>query len=463
MSTGMILEKIKSDGLAHLSYIIGHQGRAAVIDPRRDCSIYVEMAYQKGMRIEYIFETHRNEDYVVGSRDLSRMTGARIYHGRHLDFHYGHSAAQGDIFELGDLRLKILETPGHTLESLSIAVTDSRSGDDAVAVFTGDALFVGDVGRTDFFPDRAQEVAGMLYDALFDKILPLGDQAILLPAHGAGSVCGENMADREFSTLGIERRTNPMLGKTNREEFIAAKLAEKHDQPPYFRRMEIYNQEGTAPSISALSLPKALSPDIFEAEVKQGAQILDVRSPEAIGGALIPKSIGIPLDMIPAFAGWFLKHDQKIILVVNGYEEAKTAYQHLLRIGYDRITGFLDEGLHAWEISGRTYQTIPAVSTFEVVNWINDKKDFMLLDVRKAKEFEAGRLPDATHVYLGDLPDNLDMIPRNKPVVTFCGSGLRAVIAATLLKQAQVVNVHCCLGSMAACAAAGCPVVQGNG
>lgn len=151
MSTGMILEKIKSDGLAHLSYIIGHQGQAAVIDPRRDCSIYVEKAYQQGMRIEYIFETHRNEDYVIGSRDLSRMTGARIYHGSHLDFHYGHPAREGDIFELGDLRLKILETPGHTFESLSLAVMDKRFGDNVVAVFTGDALFVGDVGRTDFF------------------------------------------------------------------------------------------------------------------------------------------------------------------------------------------------------------------------------------------------------------------------------------------------------------------------
>jgi len=460
MSEGMVLEKINSDGLAHISYLIGHQGQAAVIDPRRDCLIYLEMAYKKGMRIEYIFETHRNEDYVIGSRDLSRMTGARIYHGRHLDFCYGQPAVEGDIFELGNLRLKVLETPGHTFESISLAVMDKRFGDDVVAVFTGDALFVGDVGRTDFFPDRAQEVAGMLYDSLFDKLLPLGDQVILLPAHGAGSVCGENMADREFSTIGIERRTNPMLIDTNRDKFIAAKLKEKHDQPPYFKRMEIWNQKGVAPSFLKLSSPKALSADLFETEVEQGARILDVRSPEAIGGALIPQSIGIPLGMVPAFAGWFLEHDKNIVLVVNGYEQAKTAFQYLIRIGYDQIVGYLDEGLHGWEISGRNYQTIPAILTSKVIEWIDTKKDFTLLDVRKAKEFKSGHMPDAIHIYLGELPDNFDQIPSGKPVVTFCGSGQRAVIAATLLTRAGIMDVHCCLGSMAACSALECPVIE---
>jgi hydroxyacylglutathione hydrolase len=460
MASGMVLEKVKSSGLAHLSYLIGHQGRGAVIDPRRDCRVYVEMAHSRGMRIDYIFETHRNEDYLIGSKDLARMTGAAIYHGRQLEFQYGSPAAEGDTFELGDLQLKILETPGHTFESISIAVFDTQFGEDAVAVFTGDALFVGDVGRTDFFPDRAPEVAGLLYSSIFDKLLPLGDQAILLPAHGAGSVCGDSMAEREFSTLGLERCSNPMLVQTDREQFIAAKIKEQHDQPPYFKRMEILNLEGSARPLAEIHPPTPLSASRFDARVEQGARILDVRSPEALGGALIPGSLGIPLEMVPAFAGWFLPADRDIVLVVDRYDAALTAWRHLMRIGYDRIAGYLDEGLHGWEISGRPYQTIPAVPSSELVRRIQAEEDFMLLDVRKAKEFAAGHLPGATNIYLGELPGHLDQIPRDKPLVTFCGSGQRAVIAATILKGAGVENVANCLGSMAACSAAGCPLIE---
>jgi hydroxyacylglutathione hydrolase len=213
----MFLEKIRLEGLAHLSYIIGHQGRAAVIDPRRDCRVYLEIASKHGARIAYIFETHRNQDYVIGSRDLARLIGATIYHGSRLDFKYGLPVADGDTFAIGNLKLKILETPGHTFESISIAVNDAGFGDETVAVFTGDALFVGDVGRTDFFPDREQEVAGLLFDSVFEKILPLGDHVILYPAHGAGSACGDRMAEREFSSLGLERLTNPALQKKSRD------------------------------------------------------------------------------------------------------------------------------------------------------------------------------------------------------------------------------------------------------
>ena len=462
MASGMFLETVRSPGLSHLSYIIGHQGRAAVIDPRRDCDIYVDMANRRGARIDYIFETHRNEDYVIGSKDLARMTGADIYHGSHMDFEYGHSVSDGDTFDLGDLRLKILETPGHTFESISIAVIDAGFGEDAAGVFTGDALFVGDVGRTDFFPDQAEEVAGLLYDSIFKKILPLGDQVILYPSHGAGSVCGEGMAEREFSTLGMEKRYNPALQKKNREDFIRFKLNEQHDMPPYFRRMEEFNQEGSAPSIGHLSIPKPLTASWFNDLVDSGAVILDVRSPEAIGGALIPGSLGIPLAMVTAFAGWFLPYDRDLLLVVDAYDEVETAFRHLTRIGYDRVAGFLDDGLHAWEVSGRDYQSIPTVRTRELVRRINRKENFTLLDVRKKKEFQQARLPGALHVYVGELPDNLDKVPKDKDTVTFCGSGQRAVIAATILKNAGHENVANCLGSMAACSAVGCPVIEGG-
>jgi hydroxyacylglutathione hydrolase len=461
MASGMFIEIIRSEGLAHLSYLIGHGGKAAVIDPRRDCLIYIEKALGHGARIDCIFETHRNEDYIVGSPELSKMTGAKIYHGTQLDFRYGNPAVEGDSFELGDLTLRVIETPGHTFESLSIVVMDRSTGNEPIGVFTGDALFIGDVGRTDFFPGREEETAGLLYDSIFKKLLPLGDHVILFPAHGAGSVCGESMAEREFSTLGYEKRFNPALRKKNRDDFIAHKTGEHHDQPPYFKQMEKYNLEGTAKPVQGLPLPPPLDVNEFEEKVKQGALILDARSPEAIGGALIPGSLGIPLEMIPAFAGWFLPYDRDIVMVLHDCAGSEKAVRYLLRLGYDRIAGFLDEGLHAWETSGRRYQTIPAVHAEDLVKRIEAKEDFTLLDVRKGSEVKRGRLPGSTHIFLGELPDKLAHVPKDRPVVTFCGSGVRAVIAATILKKNGFEKVDNALGSMAACAAVGCPIIQG--
>ena len=462
MANSMFLKTIRSEGLAHLSYIVAHKGKAAVIDPRRDCWIYLEQARHNGARIEYIFETHRNEDYVVGSVELARLTGAKVFHGRQLDFEYGESVSEGDVFEVGDLTLKILETPGHTFESISIVMIDHSYGDGPIAVFSGDALFVGDVGRTDFFPDRAEEVAGLLYDSIFEKLAPLGDHVILFPAHGAGSVCGEGMADREFSTLGYELQYNPALQLPDRKAFIARKKEEQHYQPPYFRQMEALNRAGSAPDLGRLPVAVPLSADEFEERTNQGALILDVRSPEAIGGALIPGSLGIPLSMIPAFAGWFIPYDRKIVLVLHDAGEARTAVRYLVRLGYDRIAGFLEEGLFSWETSGRKYQTIPSLHADELTKRILEKTPFTLLDVRKDAEVRRGRLPGSVHIYVGELPERLDQIPKDLPIVTFCGSGMRAVIAATILKQHGFKQVENALGSMAACAAVGCPIVKGD-
>jgi hydroxyacylglutathione hydrolase len=407
MATGMFIETIRSEGLAHLSYLIGHGGKAAVIDPRRDCRIYIERALRHGARIDYIFETHRNEDYVIGSPELSGLTGARIYHGTQLDFRYGNPAAEGDSFELGDLALKVIETPGHTFESISIAVIDRSSGNEPIGVFTGDALFVGDVGRTDFFPGRDEEVAGLLHDSIFKKLLPLGDHVILFPAHGAGSVCGESMAEREFSTLGYEKRFNPALRKKDRNAFIEHKAGERHYQPPYFKQMEKYNLNGTASPLQGLPFAAPLDANEFEAKIKQGALILDARSPEAIGGALIPGSLGIPLGMIPAFAGWFLPYERDIVMVLHDSAEAEKAVRYLLRLGYDRIAGFLEEGLFAWETSGRRYHTIPAVHAEELVRRIEAKEAFTLLDVRKSSEVERGDCPARFTFMWGNFPISL--------------------------------------------------------
>jgi hydroxyacylglutathione hydrolase len=293
----MFLEKVKSEGLEHLSYILGHDGRAAVIDPRRDCQAYIDIAGQHGARITHIFETHRNEDYVAGSTNLARRAGAEIYHGMALDFSYGKPAVEGDAFQFGDMTLAILETPGHTFESISLVLRDSSYGDQPLAVFTGDLLFIGSVGRTDFFPDRHREVAGLQYDSIFDKLLPLGDQVIVYPAHGAGSVCGSNMAAREFSTLGYERENNPDLKFGSREAFVEHKITENPKIAPYFKKMERLNLHG-APPMDLLPEPPPMSAEWFENAMETGMICVDLRSPEAFAGAFIPGSLAIPLEMI---------------------------------------------------------------------------------------------------------------------------------------------------------------------
>lgn len=455
----MFLEIFRSEGLSHLSYLIGHGGEAAVIDPRRDVGEYIDKAHANGAAVTRIFETHRNEDYVIGSRELARRTGAEIYHGHALDFEYGVAIKDGDEFELGGLKLKVLETPGHTFESISLAVYDMAfNPDQAVAVFTGDALFIGDVGRTDFFPDQKEEVAGLLFDSIFKKILPLGDQVLIYPAHGAGSVCGSGMAAREFSTLGYERVNNRSLQVAGRDDFIRRKVAEHHYKPPYFKKMEEYNLKGNAPRICEMPAPRPLSAKAFEARMREGMLVLDTRSAEAYAGAFIPGSLAVPLEMIPAYIGYFLDYDTPVGLVAADSRDVDTAVRYLLRLGYDNVQGYLEGGMTAWETLGAAYERIPSVHVDELVRRIADDEPFTLLDVRKIEEFESGRLPGAKHVFLGHLEERLDEISRDKPVTTFCGSGQRAIIAASILKREGFDVVEDALGSMAACASLGCPI-----
>jgi hydroxyacylglutathione hydrolase len=455
----MFLEKITSNGLAHWSYIIGDGSSAAVIDPRRDYQVYIDIAYREGATIDYIFETHRNEDYVIGSLDLSELTGAAIYHGSELPFSYGNPVEDGDEFRLGSAVLTVLETPGHTYESISLALSDSSYGDDTVAVFTGDALFIGDVGRTDFFPDRLEETAGLLYDSINEKILPLGDHVILFPAHGSGSVCGAGMADRSFSTLGYERRHNQMLQFGNRDEFINVKIKEKHNQPAYFRMMEEYNLKGAPPGDPA-RFPKPFGAEKFEDAMKQDLIAIDIRSPEAFAGAYIPGSLALPLDMVPAYAGWFLPYDKRIGIVTDSYYDVEIAKGYLYRLGYDKVDAFFEEGLHEWEITGKFYETIPAIYAGEVQRRIAEQEEYTLLDVRSDEEYRDGHLPGSYHIPLFELSDRIDEVPEARPVTTFCGSGRRAIIAASLLKRNGFKEVEDCLGSIEACAHGVCEIVK---
>ncbi|WP_237060810.1 MBL fold metallo-hydrolase [Microbulbifer sediminum] len=455
----MFVESIKSPGLAQISYLIGDGSEAAVIDPRRDCEIYAKIAREKGCRITHIFETHRNEDLISGAPILSDITGAPVHHGPNPadEVVYADTVREGDSFSFGQMRVVVLETPGHTDDSLSFAIYDDNFGDEAVGVFTGDALFVGDVGRTDFYPDRAEEVAGNLYDSL-KKITGLGDQAIVYPAHGAGSVCGDNMADRDFSTIGYERRNNPMLGIEKRDEFVKRKVNEHHYQPPYFRVMERLNLEGAAPVASVVT-PRVLDMQAFE-ELSRKATLVDVRGIAPFLGAHIPGSLALPVDMITAFAGWFLDENDELILVADSAAQAEEAARNLARIGYDCILGYLDAAMPGWAAGARPFERVQVIDADDVQKRIDKGEDnWALLDVRGKGEVEQGIIKGAETIYAGKLPQEMDKLARDRHYTVMCASGARATVAASVLLRAGFQNVDVFLGSMGAWRSAGHEVV----
>jgi hydroxyacylglutathione hydrolase len=453
----MIFERIKSEGIAHNSYLIGSENDAAVIDPRRDCQIYIDLAQQKGLKIRYIFETHRNEDYAIGSLELDHFTGAKIYHGPGLDWKYGNTLGDAQQFHIGKIRLTAIHTPGHTDESMSYAMTDLSTGEATVMVFAGDALFVGDVGRTDLYgTEEAPRLASNLYDSIFKKILPLGDGAMLCPAHGAGSVCGINIAERDESTLGIERAQNPLL-QMSRDKFIKYKMAEKLERPHYFRQMEKYNLEGP-PFLGCLPLPAPLTPGEFKKEIERGAVVVDTSYPSAFGGAHINGSYSIWLEGLPVFAGWVLSYDKPILLVLDDEHHLKKAVSYLIRSGYDRIVGYLKGGIEGWYNAAFPVEHLQVLTVHELKAKIDRREELTILDDRGEDEWNEGHIEDAQHIYVGHIQEKMAAIPKDKPVAMFCNVGHRAGLGASILLREGCRDVYNVLGSMTAWKAAGYPI-----
>lgn len=450
----MILEKIVSEGLAHNSYLVGADGAAAVIDPRRDCGVYVEIAERHGLLITHIFETHRNEDYCIGSLELARETGAAILHGAAMDFAYGTPVHEGDEFAVGPLRIRVLETPGHTDESISLVLTDTGVSPDPYLVFTGDTLFAGDLGRTDFFKDRLEEMAGKLYDALWQKVLPLGDGVIVCPAHGAGSVCGGGISDLPLTTIGYEKRTNPLL-HLDREAFIRRKSTEHHYIPPYFAMMERYNRSG-APPISGRRRMRPLTPAEVERAADEGALIVDIRGPAAFAGGHVPGSLNIWSDGISSFLGYFASYDRPIVFVDEFNLALHSAEVQALRIGFDLIAGYLGGGMAAWYRSGRPIGRCGTCAAGEVD--LHAEGQF-ILDVRDIRNrTAAGAVPGSYHVYAGEIEGGLAAVPKDRHVLVYCDAGFKGSLAASVLLRNGYRRVTNILGGMAAWKRAGLPV-----
>lgn len=450
----MLFERIESPGLAQYSYLIGDGIEAVVIDPRRDCDVYIEGALVEEMRIAHILETHRHEDFVVGSVELAARTGARIWHAdAQLPYRYGEAVADGQTWEIGNLTLTALHTPGHTEGSMSYVLS---AGDGAPwMVFTGDALFAGEVGRVDFLGmERAPEMAGRLYDSIFGKLLPLGDGVILCPGHGFGSACGSTIADRPWSTLGLERQLNPRLQNTVRAAFIDD-VVRQLLTPPYFARMEAWNVEGP-PLIGSLTAPKALSAEEIAAfmAATPEAVLLDVRDVVSFAGGHIPGAFSIPWVRLPTQTGWFVPYDVPILLI-TGERNPMTVVRYLARLGYDNIAGFLAGDVLAWIVARQPVETTTLVPPRQI---LENPDDFWVLDIRVDYELASGVIPGSRHVPLQELPGRMDEIPRDKQVVAYCRTGPRSIIAAGLLQQQGFDRVSIVAGGIVAWRDAGLPL-----
>ena len=448
----MRITTIRSEGLAALSYFVSSENEAMVIDPRRDASIYQRLSQDSRCRITHIFETHRNEDYVTGSVELANLTGATIFHGHGLQWGFGKTIKDNQEIQIGLLRIKALHTPGHSPESMSYVLYDLESGDEPVIVFTGDTLFVGDVGRTDFLGKQMTPfMSEKLYDSITNKLLPLGDSVIVCPAHGAGSVCGGKIIQREISTIGLEKKTNPML-KFNKEEFIKQKTAERHQTPPYFKQMEDYNLNGP-PILGVIPSPHALTPSEFE-KAAGTAYIIDTRTPVAFGGAHIKDSFSLPPSRL-SNVGWIVDYTKKILLVVEDLEALDFAVRNLLRLGLDKIAGYLSGDIEAWYKQGLPLAKTRLISVHELKNMIDTKQEIAILDVRRENEWNEGHIEGATRIYLGHLPEQLDKLPRDIPIVVVCKTGNRSSSGTSILLRAGFDKVYNVLGGTDAWVKAG--------
>lgn len=449
----MIFHRIESKGISHYSYLIGDGGKALVIDPRRDTGVYLKMAQRKGFQIAHILETHRNEDYVVGSTELAECTGAEVWHAdSQWDYHYGQPVEDGQEWQVGNLMLQALHTPGHTPGSMSYVLhTDQHT---PWMAFTGDTLFAGEVGRTDLLgSDNIHKMTTMLYESIVNKLLPLGDGVILCPAHGSGSACGSAISQRAWTTIGLERDVNPRLKYHSREEFVA-NVAVELERPPYFKEMEKANL--ISHEQRGIPEPRPLSPAEF-AELAHNVVILDTRL-QGFAPAHIPGSISIWSDGVPGFAGWFLPYDRHILLV-NETDDTLPAVKSLIRLGYDQIDGYLAGGIRAWHQAGYDTAAINTITVPKLCQRLDASEDAWILDVRSQGELEHdGTIPGAHHIHITQLPKHINEVPKNVPVFIFCGSGLRSMIAASLLQREGWQNMTVVLGGFTAWKSVACPI-----
>jgi glyoxylase-like metal-dependent hydrolase (beta-lactamase superfamily II)/rhodanese-related sulfurtransferase len=433
--------------LSHASYMIGSEGVAAVVDPQRDVALYVEEARKNNLRIEHVIETHLHADFVSGHRELAALTGARIYLGARAGAKFPHLAVhEGDEISFGRCRIRFLETPGHTVESISVLVTDLDRSPEPFAVLTGDTLFIGDVGRPDLSGDYTpQQLAGLLYDSLHEKLLRLPDAVEVYPAHGAGSLCGRQMSAERSSTIGKERVTNYALRPASRDDFVQLITSELPERPGYFSLDVEINRAGAAPLAELAEIP-ALQPAELEQRQRQGTVVLDTRPAQQYGLAHVPGALQIGLSgQYASWAGILIGLAPEIVLVAEDDEHLHESRLRLARVGMERVTGYLAEGIAGWSRAGMPVRQTPQISVEQLHDALEHEPDgLQVVDVRRPAEWNEGHIAQAVLKPLNQLGALLDDLDRTRPVAVHCKSGYRSSIATSLLERAgfaQVMNV----------------------
>jgi hydroxyacylglutathione hydrolase len=439
--------------LAQASYMIGSEGDAAVVDPRRDVDTYLEEARLQGLKIRHVIETHLHADFVSGHRELAARTGARIYFGAEAGARFDHVAVrESEEISFGDVTLRFLETPGHTPESISILVIDRAKSPEPEAVLTGDTLFIGDVGRPDLLGARmsAKELAGLLYDSLHGKLLKLPDSVTVYPAHGAGSLCGKNISSETSSTIGQQRRFNYALQPMSREEFIRMMTADLPEAPAYFGRDVQLNREGPG-SLADLPQPLPLSPSAVEDLRKSGTLVLDTRPAAQYGTGHVPGSLHIGLSgQFASWAGTLVRPEVPIVLVTEDEQSVAEAQMRLARVGLENVKGYLEGGILAWHEAGRPLATTEQIGVDELRRRLAEGNVPQLADVRRPGEWQAGHIAEARHFPLHELDSRARELDRNSPVTTICAGGFRSSIATSLLERNGFSRVTNVIGGMTA-------------
>jgi len=448
--------------LAHASYMIGSEGVAAVVDPQRDVEIYLETAREHGLRIAHVIETHLHADFVSGHKELAERTGAKIYVGARAGARFPHvPVGDGDEVSFGQCRLRFLETPGHTVESICVLVTDLECSLEPFAVLTGDTLFIGDVGRPDLSGDRTpQQLAGLLYDSLQQKLLRLPDAVQVYPAHGAGSLCGRQMSSQRSSTIGEQRVSNYALRAGSREEFVRMLTDSLPERPAYFARDAEINRSGAAP-LDALAPLAELTPGEFSRLVQGGAMALDTRPDVQFAAGHVTGSVNIPLSgQFASWAGALVGLETDIVLVAGNAERAAESRMRLARVGIERVAGYLAGGIEAWQRETRPIARLERITVQELDRLRRENAGLQIVDVRRDGEWEEGHLEGARLLPLNQLANTMRELDRGRLVAVHCKSGYRSAIAASMLLRSGFNHVLNVTGGFDAWKAAGLPVAQ---
>lgn len=446
----MLLKHFFVEKIAHSSYILAGGRACAVVDPARDPEMYLRFAEEQGLRITHILETHLHADFLSGHIDLARMTGAEIIAPSSANCVFPHrGVSEGDSFMLENMRIDVLETPGHTPEHVSYVVTDTSRGEDPAGVFCGDTLFVGDAGRPDLFPGRAEELAGKLFDSL-QKLMRLPDFCEVYPAHGAGSLCGRAVGAKYTSTLGYERRYNEVL-KYRREGLVKSMTTNMPPAPDHFSRCSEINRRGPLPLMEPGSARSMTPEEFFHHSTRPDVVVVDARSCDGFSSCHIPNSLNIStLGNFPTFAGWVLDPRSELLIVADSPAHAAETIKAANMVGEYRVSGYLPGGLFSWAMHGLPCAGFRQIFPGDLQEMLRSEEPFTLVDVRAPGEYASGTIENAVNIPAPDMRTRHTELDRNKATVLFCSSGHRSSFAASILEGKGFTGLKHLSGGMAA-------------